>query len=77
MLVKICGIKTVSAAKVASKAGADFLGLNFVPASKRKITISQAKSIIASLPEERPKIVGVFQNQPLGEVKKILNLYRG
>jgi|SRR3989344_536726 len=65
MLVKICGIKTLSAAKAATSAGADFLGLNFVPTSKRVITEQTAKEIIAGLGAKRPKLVGVFQDQPL------------
>ena len=47
--VKICGIKTKSAALVSAKCGADFLGFNFVPGSKRKITPNQASKITSSL----------------------------
>lgn len=72
MLVKICGIRTVEAAKTAAEAGADFLGFNFVPSSKRKVTAKTAKHIISSLHKNpRPGLVGVFMNQPLAYVKKI------
>ena len=70
MKVKICGIKTLSAAKAAISAGADFLGLNFVPTSKRCISEETAKEIIAELRGPRPvahkvRFTGVFQNQSL------------
>jgi phosphoribosylanthranilate isomerase len=65
MKVKICGIKNIKAAKAATSAGADFLGLNFVPTSNRCLTEQTAKEIIAKLGAKRPKLVGVFQNQPL------------
>src|SRR3989338_5301540 len=72
MLVKICGVRTKSAALAATKAGADFLGFNFVPSSKRKVTPALAKSIIAGLPKKHPKLVGVFQNQSIDEIRKDL-----
>jgi len=64
MLVKICGIKTLSDAQTATSAGADFLGFNFVPTSRRCISEETAEDIIAGLGDKRPKLVGVFQNQP-------------
>ena len=71
MLVKICGVRSISMARTGAGAGADFLGFNFVPSSRRKVTISQARKIIESLPKKnRPSLVGVFQNQPLTFVKK-------
>ncbi|KAI9607709.1 hypothetical protein KEM48_003496 [Puccinia striiformis f. sp. tritici PST-130] len=48
-LVKICGIKTVEAAVHATKAGADLLGLIFVPKSKRYVTPEQADAIIKAV----------------------------
>lgn len=61
--VKICGIRTVEAAITAVNAGADFLGVNFVPMSKRRIAVEQAETIINQLPKQ-VKTVGVFMNQP-------------
>ncbi len=76
MKVKICGIKTLSAAKAAAKAAADFLGLNFVPTSKRCISEETAKEIIAELRGPRPvarkvRFTGVFQNQSIELVNGI------
>ena len=41
--VKICGIRSIESAHTAVLAGADFLGFNFVPTSKRYITVEKAK----------------------------------
>ena len=59
--VKICGIRTLEAAKAAISAGADFLGFNFVPSSPRYITPEHSFEIISHLPKN-VKIVGVFAN---------------
>src|SRR2546430_1380973 len=56
--VKICGICDVSAARVASEAGADLIGFHFCDSSRR-ITPEEAKAIVDSL-DARPQIVGVF-----------------
>lgn len=60
--VKICGIRNMEAAKAAVGAGADFLGFNFVAASKRYADPATAKQIIQSVNRQIVKIVGVFQN---------------
>lgn len=81
MLVKICGLKTKAAAAAAAKAGADFLGFNFVPGSKRKIQPASARKIITTLQKDRriikgnrsPKFVGVFMDQSDFEIKSILS----
>jgi phosphoribosylanthranilate isomerase len=70
--VKICGIRTLAGALAAYKAGADFIGLNFVPTSRRKVTLEEAEKIVRSLPNKRAiKIVGVFQNQQLSYIKDV------
>lgn len=74
MLVKICGIKTKAAALASVKYGADFLGFNFVPTSKRMVTPQAAHEIIKSLPKKRPGTVGVFMDQAAPEVKKVLSI---
>jgi phosphoribosylanthranilate isomerase len=43
--VKICGITSADAADAAMRAGADFVGLNFHPASPRKLNPEQAASL--------------------------------
>lgn len=69
-LVKICGIRSTMSAKTALYSGAKFLGFNFVPRSKRKISKEFAKQIIDEI-RGQVKVVGVFQNQPAEEVNKI------
>ncbi|EJD07993.1 IGPS-domain-containing protein [Fomitiporia mediterranea MF3/22] len=52
-LVKICGIRTVDEALTAAQAGADMLGLNFVPTSKRRIALDVACRIAHAIRERR------------------------
>jgi len=48
--IKICGIKDVDTALAAADAGADAVGLVFVPKSPRCVTEEVAQQIIAQLP---------------------------
>lgn len=70
--VKICGIETLEAAQAAFDAGADFLGFNFVPISKRFIDSTIAKKIINALPESVMK-VGVFMNEGLERINQLVS----
>ena len=73
-IVKICGIKTLKDALAAIEAGADYLGFNFYPKSVRFIEKSACVEITSVLKRERPqiKLVGVFVNSPVDEIKDIL-----
>jgi phosphoribosylanthranilate isomerase len=68
--VKICGVTRAEDALAAVRLGADALGFNFWPGSKRHITPAAARGIIARLP---PFVtpVGVFVNQLEGEMRAI------
>lgn len=71
MFVKICGIKTIEAAQVATEAGANFIGFIFAP-SKRKITAEEARTIAQSIPSSIKK-VGVFVNETVDKMHAIGN----
>jgi phosphoribosylanthranilate isomerase len=70
--VKICGVTRRGDALEAAALGADALGFNFWPGSKRHLSMSAARVIIEALP---PFVtpVGVFVNPPLDEVLRALD----
>jgi len=67
--VKICGICDAAGAEMAAESGADLLGFHFC-SSDRRVTPEEAKAIIDGL-AVRPKIAGVFLDQPEDEVRQI------
>lgn len=70
--VKICGITTLEDALVASRAGADLLGLNFFPKSPRYLAPDAARALCDGLRAELgancPLLVGVFVNEIVSKV---------
>ena len=68
-IIKLCGIRSIDAAKACRESGADMIGINFVPRSRRKVTIDQAKNIIQAAVDTIT--VGIFEDQSPGEVNKI------
>jgi len=67
--VKICGLCDAEAARQAAEAGADLLGFHFC-GSLRRLSPEEARAIVQSLPR-RPRIVGVFLDQPPSEVAQV------
>ena len=67
--IKICGICDLESAVVAVEAGADYIGFHFCD-SERRVTPDAAKAILDGL-SVRPKVVGVFIDQPPDEVRQI------
>jgi phosphoribosylanthranilate isomerase len=67
--VKICGICDFDGAHAAVEAGADLLGFHFC-SSDRRVTPEEAKAIVDAL-AVRPKIIGVFIDQDVAEVREI------
>ena len=73
--VKICGIQRVSDALVAAEAGADYVGLVFVPGARRRVEKDTASVIVSRLKESlggAPEIVGLFTNQPIDVVNRTI-----
>jgi phosphoribosylanthranilate isomerase len=67
VLVKICGLTDPTEAIACASAGADWIGLNFHPASPRRVDPTLAAEIVASLPEGT-RAVGLFVDRPPAEV---------
>ncbi|MCC7407561.1 MAG: hypothetical protein IT442_05790, partial [Phycisphaeraceae bacterium] len=57
--IKICGLRDAKMAGAAAEVGANAVGLVFVEASPRFVTVDQAKGIVASLPMSVERI-GLF-----------------
>ena len=74
--VKICGIRRLEDAVVAADAGADYIGLVFVPGRPRRVDIPTAAAIVSGIKANgvaAPKVVGLFADQPLEEVNQTAN----
>lgn len=72
MKLKICGVQSVEEAVQLAEMGVDFIGLNFVPGSSRRIDFETGQAIAATLKHVPVKIVILFQNQPLNLVQKYI-----
>ena len=58
--VKICGVRTIDAALVCAEIGVDFVGFNFVPASRRAVDVRSVRDMRLVLGSTRA--VGVFRD---------------
>jgi len=71
--IKICGVRTPQAAVAAAEAGADFIGLVFVPESPRHVTVEEAQRIVAAV-DGSAAAVGVFRDEPLMRIAEVIAL---
>jgi phosphoribosylanthranilate isomerase len=71
-LVKICGVTSPEDAAMAAAAGADAIGINFFPRSKRYVDPAAARPIVDAIPKGVLK-VGVFVGAPAVEVARCLD----
>jgi phosphoribosylanthranilate isomerase len=72
MWIKICGICDLQSAQTALGAGADAIGLNFIPRSKRLVTVEQAQSIANGV-RGRVELVGVMEDVALDRAKAVMD----
>ncbi len=67
--VKICGITSISDARAACEAGADAIGLNFYPQSRRYVSVAEASEIRKHVPGN-VQVVGVFVNAIPADIRE-------
>jgi phosphoribosylanthranilate isomerase len=70
MWVKICGLTCPEDAHAAIEAGADALGFNLWPGSKRYLPLAENAAWIAALPG-RVERIAVLVNMPLPEAQRV------
>jgi phosphoribosylanthranilate isomerase len=68
--IKICGIVHPDDAAAAVDAGADLIGLNFVPGSPRRLGLDVAEKIAARVAGQVER-VAVFQNASWDEIERV------
>lgn len=68
--VKICGVTSVDDARMCVQAGADALGINFVPGSPRCVTEAMARDIVAAV-NAQVLTVAVFVDTDGDEIARL------
>jgi len=68
--IKICGLTSVEDALAALAAGADALGVNFVPSSKRYVELGVGRAIRDAV-GNRAEVVGVVADRSLAELAEL------
>jgi len=71
LLLKICGITRPQDAAAAAAAGADLVGMIFVPTSPRCIEYETARRIVAAAP--RCRSVCVVRDLPIPELQRLIS----
>lgn len=66
-LVKICGLRDLERAQAVSDAGADLVGLNFSPRSRRQVSVEDARVIVDGLHGE-VVTVGLFVEETVAQI---------
>lgn len=70
--VKVCGVTKPHDARVAVDLGADAIGVNFHPGSRRLVTTEQAKAIVKAV-APFVEVVGVFVEQTPEQIRAIID----
>ena len=74
--IKICGVRTPADAAYAASAGADYIGLLFVPARRRRLDATTAEGIVSGIKDagwQGITTVGLFADQPIEEVNSTVS----
>lgn len=71
--VKICGVTSVADARVVVDAGADAIGLNFVPGSPRQLDPQAARAVRAAVPAG-VVVVGVFAGTAVDDILRVVDV---
>ncbi|HZL07926.1 MAG TPA: phosphoribosylanthranilate isomerase [Candidatus Dormibacteraeota bacterium] len=74
--LKICGVKSITEAKLLRDCGIDLIGLNFIPSSSRYISFETAQAIISELEDSGVQITALFAGKPLEEINDYANRLR-
>jgi phosphoribosylanthranilate isomerase len=70
--IKICGVTLADDAARASAAGADFVGLNFWPKSKRYVELARARMLADAVRAAgAARVVGVFVDAKLEDIAEV------
>ena len=70
--IKICGVMHPEDAVEAVKAGADLIGINFVPGSPRQVDVKRALAICEAVEGMDVERVALFRDAPWDEIDGIL-----
>jgi len=70
--IKICGIQTPDDALAAVDAGADLLGLNFVPGSPRQLDLKRADAISKAVADQPVERVALFRDASWEVIDNVL-----
>lgn len=75
-LVKVCGMRSAEQMAAAAEAGADLLGMVFLPTVRRYIPPEDASALASAFRErgEGPKLVGLFADQDVEHVNAVAKL---
>jgi len=70
--IKICGVMNPEDALAAVEAGADLIGINFVPGSPRRVEVAQALEICRAVEDLDVERVALFRNERWEVIDPIL-----
>jgi phosphoribosylanthranilate isomerase len=75
-LVKICGVTRAADAAAVATSGADYLGLNFWPGSRRHVGMAEARDLAAAARtagarDVQVRLVGLFVDAPTSDIEAI------